>query len=135
MLPGAGTQSETSLDFAFAEYAFSDALKFRIGAVKQPFGIGLTGSLSVGSGWQLQYDLHGGEDTDDYTSDAADAGFKVVVHKDNPARGLAKSKIALMFMKTTATRRRSRQPGSARSSPAAASPPAAPGDAGHQTLR
>lgn len=85
----------TSVDFAFAEYAFDPALSFRIGAVKQPFGIftetfdvgtlypfphlaqglygpsgfiaesylgaGLTGRLDVGSGWQLQYDLYGGE--------------------------------------------------------------------------
>lgn len=87
--------SEASVDFAFAEYAFSEGLKFRIGAVKQPFGIyteifdvgtvypfvslaqgiygpagfvaesylgaGFTGSLEVGSGWRLQYDLYGGE--------------------------------------------------------------------------
>ena len=35
------------------------------------------------------------------TAGAASAGegFKVVVHKDNPLPGLAKSKIALMFMK------------------------------------
>lgn len=32
---------------------------------------------------------------------AATGGFKIVVHKDNPARGLQKSKIALMFMKMT----------------------------------
>jgi hypothetical protein len=31
--------SEASVDFAFAEYAFDDALRLRIGAVKQPFGI------------------------------------------------------------------------------------------------
>ena len=35
-------------------------------------------------------------------SSAGTSGFKIVVHKDNPARGLAKSKIALMFMKMTA---------------------------------
>jgi len=33
------TGSEASVDFAFAEYTFDQALKFRIGAVKQPFGI------------------------------------------------------------------------------------------------
>jgi ABC-type phosphate transport system substrate-binding protein len=32
----------------------------------------------------------------------AGGGFKVVVHKDNPARGLQKAKIAMMFMKMTA---------------------------------
>ena len=32
---------------------------------------------------------------------AAGDGFKVIVHKDNPARGLAKSKIGLLFMKLT----------------------------------
>lgn len=31
--------AETSVDFAFAEYAFDEKLRFRIGAVKQPFGI------------------------------------------------------------------------------------------------
>ncbi len=31
--------SDTELDFAFAEWAFSDALKFRIGQIKSPFGI------------------------------------------------------------------------------------------------
>lgn len=31
--------SESSVDFAFAEYDFDPALRFRIGAVKQPFGI------------------------------------------------------------------------------------------------
>ena len=35
-------------------------------------------------------------------SSAGTSGFKIVVHKDNPARGLAKSKIALMFMKMSA---------------------------------
>ena len=35
------------------------------------------------------------------TAAAGTAGFKVVVHKDNPARGLPKSKIALMFTKMT----------------------------------
>ena len=30
---------------------------------------------------------------------AGPAGFKIVVHKENPARGLPKAKIALMFMK------------------------------------
>lgn len=29
-------------------------------------------------------------------------GFKVIVHKDNPTRGVPKSKIAMMFMKMTA---------------------------------
>jgi ABC-type phosphate transport system substrate-binding protein len=33
---------------------------------------------------------------------AAGDGFKVIVHKDNPTRGLPQSKIALMFMKMTA---------------------------------
>jgi ABC-type phosphate transport system substrate-binding protein len=32
---------------------------------------------------------------------AAGDGFKVVVNKDNPAKGLAKAKVALMFMKMT----------------------------------
>jgi ABC-type phosphate transport system substrate-binding protein len=32
---------------------------------------------------------------------AAGDGFKVIVHKDNPTRGLPQSKIALMFMKMT----------------------------------
>ena len=33
---------------------------------------------------------------------AETSGFKIVVNKDNPTRGLPKSKIALMFMKMTA---------------------------------
>jgi ABC-type phosphate transport system substrate-binding protein len=33
------------------------------------------------------------------TAAAATAGFKVVVNKENPTRGLPKAKIALMFMK------------------------------------
>jgi len=87
--------SNASVDYAFAEYAFDPALKFRIGAVKQPFGIfteifdvgtvypfvdlaqgiygpagfvsehflgaAFTGRLPFGSGWQLQYDLYGGD--------------------------------------------------------------------------
>jgi predicted porin len=87
--------SEASVDFAFAEYAFDPALKFRIGAVKQPFGIftetfdvgtlypfvslaqgiygpagivsesflgaGFTGRFEAAGGWQLQYDLYGGD--------------------------------------------------------------------------
>ncbi len=87
--------AEAAMDFAFAQYDFDDALKFRIGAVKQPFGIfteifdvgtlysfvslaqgiygpagyvsesflgaGFTGNLAIGAGWQLQYDLYGGE--------------------------------------------------------------------------
>ncbi len=36
------------------------------------------------------------------TAHAQSAGFKLVVHKDNPARGLSKSKVAMMFMKMTA---------------------------------
>ncbi|HEY6000802.1 MAG TPA: phosphate ABC transporter substrate-binding protein [bacterium] len=32
---------------------------------------------------------------------AQTGGFKIVVNKDNPARGLAKGKIAFMFMKMT----------------------------------
>ncbi len=31
--------TETSIDFAFAEYAFSDALKFKIGQIPQAFGL------------------------------------------------------------------------------------------------
>jgi predicted porin len=87
--------AEASVDFAFAEYAFDPALKFRIGAVKQPFGIftetfdvgttypfvslaqgiygpagivaesflgaGFTGRFEAGNGWQLQYDVYGGD--------------------------------------------------------------------------
>ena len=98
--------SEASVDFAFAEYGFNPALKFRIGAVKQPFGIfteifdvgtlypfvnlaqgiygpagfvaesylglGFTGRLDVGSGWQMQYDLYGGEMESDLATPWAD---------------------------------------------------------------
>jgi len=35
------------------------------------------------------------------TAAAQSGGFKVVVNKDNPARGLTKGKIAFMFMKMT----------------------------------
>jgi hypothetical protein len=86
---------EIKLDFAFGEWAFSDALKFRMGKVKCPFGIysevfdvgtvrpfyalpqaiygvpgivtksyfgiGLTGSYYLQSGWGVRYDLYGGE--------------------------------------------------------------------------
>ena len=39
---------EASIDYAFAEYAFAPALRFRIGAVKQPFGI-FTETFDVGT--------------------------------------------------------------------------------------
>ena len=100
--------AEASVDFAFAEYAFDPALKFRIGAVKQPFGIwteifdvgtlypfvnlaqgiygpagfvaesylglGFAGRLDVGGGWQMQYDLYGGEMESDLSTPWADEG-------------------------------------------------------------
>ncbi len=34
-----GEGTETEIDFAFAEWKFSDAIKLRVGKVKQPFGI------------------------------------------------------------------------------------------------
>lgn len=102
--------SESSVDFAFAEYEFAPALRFRIGAVKQPFGIftevfdvgtlypftdlaqgiygpagfvaesylgaGLTGRLDVGSGWQLLYDLYGGEMESALTTPWAEVGIE-----------------------------------------------------------
>lgn len=38
-LHGEEGQTEIEIDYAFAEWAFSDAFKFRIGRVKHPFGI------------------------------------------------------------------------------------------------
>ena len=45
---GANNATETSLDYVFAEWKFSDALRFRAGQVKQPFGI-YTEILDVGT--------------------------------------------------------------------------------------
>lgn len=90
-----GEERETELDFAFAEWRFSRAARFRIGKVRFPFGIyaevfdvgtvrpflflpqgiygpagfvaegylgvGLTGEVGGGQGWEIAYDVYAGE--------------------------------------------------------------------------
>jgi hypothetical protein len=99
-------ETEVELDYAFAEWTFSDELKLRAGKVKLPFGIstevfdvgtlrpfkelpqaiygflgivgesykgiGFTGRLALGHGWELSYDLYGGgQELEKYTAPEA----------------------------------------------------------------